>query len=213
MIDVIIADNQALTLKGVISILSDIDEINVTGIAATPGELEEMIIALKPQVIIIDHNYGHFLNAAQIIRIKEQFDFTHILILSNRQHRNEILELVNLGIKNYVFKDCSTEEIIDAIFTTARGEQFFCKSTLQVLFGNNLPPKRVDGAQLLSYRETEIVHLIAEGLANKDIAEKLYLSIHTIKTHRKNIIRKLGFTFKHASELILLLSYLNDFFI
>ena len=56
------------------------------------------------------------------------------------------------------------------------------------------------GASILTDREEKVVHLVAEGLTNKQIAEKLYLSFHTVKTHRKNIIKKLGFTFKNTAE-------------
>lgn len=209
MTNVLIADNQILTREGLITILSGCKDIDITGSASTLEELEHLLGNICPDVIILDIQY---FTASDMQYINSRYH-VNILILSNRQYKNEILQAIEHGIKNYIFKECSTEEIIDAIHATAKGEQFFCEKTMQTLFGHKLPPKKVDGLPLLSHRETEIVHLIAEGLANKDIAEKLYLSIHTIKTHRKNIIKKLGFTFKHASELILLLSYLNDLFI
>lgn len=213
MINVILADNQTLTREGVISLLANHKDINIIGIADSTEELKQMIWNYKPEVVIMDHNNGRDFSANDIQNIYAQFDFVHILILSNKQHRNEILEIINHGVKSHISKSCSLVEIVNAIYATARGEQFFCESTMQVLFGNKLPPKKAGGMPLLSSRETEIVQLIAEGNANKEIAEKLFLSIHTIRTHRKNIIKKLGFTFKHASELILLLSYLNDIFI
>lgn len=209
MINVLIADNQILTREGLITILSDCKDIDIIGSASTLNELEYLLTSLQAEVIILDIQD---FTTSDMQYINSRYN-VNILILSNRQHKNEILQAIEHGIKNYIFKECSTQEITDAIYATAKGEQFFCEKTMQTLFGHKLPPKKVDGMPLLSHRETEIVQLIAEGLANKDIAEKLYLSIHTIKTHRKNIIKKLGFTFKHASELILLLSYLNDFFI
>lgn len=209
MINLLIADNQILTREGLIAILSDYRNIHIIGSVSTLAELEQLLAGIRPEVIIMD--IQHF-SVSEILDIRSRYN-VQILILSNRQHKNEILQAIEHGIKNYIFKECSTQEITDAIHATAKGEQFFCERTMQTLFGHKLPPKKVDGMPLLSYRETEIVQLIAEGMANKDIAEKLYLSVHTIKTHRKNIIKKLGFTFKHASELILLLSYLNDFFI
>lgn len=213
MINILIADNQFLTREGLITVLTGIKDFHISGLASNPAELEEMLLEFKPEVIIIDHNYEHNFSNEDIKKIHARFHDTHILILSNKQQKQEILEAIDLGVKTYVLKECSTDEIINAVYATAKGEVFYCEKTMQTLFGNKLPPKKIDGVPLLSYRETEIVQLIATGLANKEIAEKLYLSIHTIKTHRKNIIKKLGFTFKHASELILLLSYLNDFFI
>lgn len=213
MIRVILADHQTLTREGVITVLSEIDDIDIVGIANSPEELKILIWKLKPNLVIMDHNGGRDYSANDIQNIYALFDFVSILMLSNKQQKNDILEITNHGIKTHISKECSRSELINAVYATARGEQFFCEITMQILFGNKLPPKKVNGMPLLSFRETEIVQLIAEGNANKDIAEKLFLSIHTIKTHRKNIIKKLGFTFKHASELILLLSYLNDIFI
>jgi DNA-binding NarL/FixJ family response regulator len=195
MINVLIADSQLLTREGIASILSGITDIYVTGVVTNRADLEEMISAYKPHVIIIDH-----LNNSEIKKINTKLDFAHVLVLSNKQQKSEILELVSLGIKALVSKDCSRQELIHAVYAAAKGKQFYCENILQTLFGNKITGKSVDDIPSLSYRETEIIHLIAEGMTNKQIAEKLFLSIHTIKTHRKNIIKKLGFTFKNTAE-------------
>jgi two-component system NarL family response regulator len=195
MINVLIADSQRLTREGIASILSGITDIDVKGLVTNRAELEEMISAYKPDVIIIDH-----LNNSEIKKINTRFNFAHVLVLSNKQQKSEILELVSLGIKALVSKDCSKQELIHAIYAAAKGKQFYCENILQTLFGNKITGKSVDDIPSLSSRETEIIHLIAEGMTNKDIAEKLFLSVHTIKTHRKNIIKKMGFTFKNTAE-------------
>jgi len=170
--------------------LADIVDIKVTGIAKSSVELQEMILNLKPQVVIIDHDYNQRFTINDIKNIQDQHQSIRILVLTNRQPRNKVLEVINLGIKNYVFKECSREELVIAVYTTANSEQFFCKNTFETLFGSKLLPERLDTASQLSSRETEIIQLIAAGMTNKEIAEKLFLSIHTIKTHRKNIIKK-----------------------
>lgn len=198
MPNVLIADNQFLTYKGMIASLSDITDIKIVGKAATQAELIQMIAQLKPDVVIVDHGYtGHF-NITELKNITLQFNFARVLILSNKQHKAEILDFINGGITNYINKTCNSDELIRAIYATAKGDQFFCTSVSQVLFGDTLPAGDIPQ---LSPRETEILHLITEGLPNKDIAEKLFLSVHTVKTHRKNIIKKLGFTFKNAAGL------------
>ena len=202
MINVLIADSQILTREGVKSMLSDIIDIRVIGIVKSSVELEQAIISLKPQVIIIDHDYNNKFSAEDIQNIKSKQEKIQVLILSNRTSRNKILDVINLGIKNYVFKECSREELVTAVYKTANGEQFFCKNTFETLFGNKLLPDREDYSNALSARETEIIQLIAAGMTNKEIAEKLFLSVHTIKTHRKNIIKKIGFTFKNAADLM-----------
>jgi DNA-binding NarL/FixJ family response regulator len=206
LIDVLIADNQTLTREGVKATLANIVDINIIGTATYAIELEQLLIARKPRVIILDPNYNQRFTAADIKHIKLKHSSTRVLVLSNRQSREEIQTLIDLGIKNYVFKECSREELVHAIYSAAKGEQFFCKNTFQTLFGNKLLPEKDDNIPQLSSRETELIHLIAEGLTNKEIADKLFLSVHTIKTHRKNIIKKLGFSFKNTTELAQLLN-------
>jgi DNA-binding NarL/FixJ family response regulator len=206
VINILIADNQTLTREGISSMLSNIIDIQVVGNAKSSIELEQMIANLKPQVLIIDHNYNQRFTIQDIKNIYSRFAFTRILVLSNRQSKNEILKVINLGVKNYVSKECSREELVHAIYTASKGEQFFCKNTFETLFGSKLLPEKDDATPALSSRETEIIHLIAEGMTNKEIAEKLFLSIHTIKTHRKNIIKKLGFTFKNTAEFASLIN-------
>lgn len=198
MINVLIADNQLLTREGVASILTGISDISISGQVNNRADLAQMIIAYRPDVIIIDH-----LNSSELKKINNHHDLSRVLVLSNKKQKGEILETLGLGIKNYISKECTRQELVHAIYATAQGKQFFCENTLQVLFGNKITGKNIDDTPLLSQRETEIVNLVTEGLTNKEIAEKLFLSIHTVKTHRKNIIKKLGFTFKNATELML----------
>lgn len=197
MITVLIADNQALTREGIIALLSPVKNISVVGCADTPGDLQKQINKYRPGVVVMDRYFG----TGEIVNLAEQFSSAHVLILSNSRQRDEIKALIDHGIKNYVSKACTSEELIEAIYATAKGQDFICDKTRDILFGDDLPADKVEEMPQLSAREAEIVHLIAEGLANKEIAERLFLSIHTIKTHRKNIIKKLGFTFKNAAEL------------
>ncbi len=210
MINVLIADHQTFTREGVISVLSTSSDIQVVGTATSLTELEQLFTQFKPEVIIMDYYFSPYITIQDFKKNHAQFKSAHILAFSNRQSKSEILDVIEQGVKNYICKECSRDELIMAIYATAKGEQFFCKNTLQELFGDRLPKKKDDNGPMLTFRETEIVRLIADGMANRDIAEKLFLSIHTVKTHRKNIIKKLGFTFKNASDLVFLLDYLND---
>jgi len=204
MINVVIADNQALIREGVIAILSGVADINVAGNASTTAELSQLIKSHQPDVIVIDDDFS--------AGISDQYKNSNFLILSNNQSREVIIRLINNGIKNHIFKKCSREEIIKAVYATAKRETFFCEQTLSLIRGGQ-DVTIVNSVASLTYREIEIAQLIATGMTTKDIAGKLFLSVDTIKTHRKNIIKKLGFTFKHASELIVALSYLSDMFI
>ena len=201
-------DNQLLTSEGLTAVLRDAESIKVIGEGKSLADIEQLTINLKPQVIIIDPFYNQFA-VDDIKNIHEQFAFAKILILSNRQQKEDIIELISIGIKHYICKECSYADIILAICATAKDEKFYCKITMQTLFGDQLALRENNESPMLSIRETEIIHLISAGMTNKEIAEKLFLSIHTIKTHRKNIIKKIGFTFKNAADLVLYTSKIN----
>jgi DNA-binding NarL/FixJ family response regulator len=208
MIKVLLADNQILTHLGITHSLAHIADIDITAKASNLLELEEQILSSKPDIMIIDHGYNKLLTLTHLLHIRSHYA-VRILVISNNRQRAEVMEVINSGIKNYISKTASHDELVRAIYATAKGEQYFCSGILRVLAENELPEKSIAGVHLLSTRETEIIYLIADGLPNKDIADKLFLSVHTVKTHRKNIIKKLGINFKNASELILLISYLS----
>jgi DNA-binding NarL/FixJ family response regulator len=213
VIDILIADNQMLTHEGIAAVLAPLKDIHVLGSVTSSALLDQMIRESEPQLVILDPDFDSAFNLGAIKEINARFNFTNVLVLSNNTQRNTILEVIEGGARSYISKDCRKDEFVTAIYASARGEAYFCEKVSKILFGDQVI--RTEGAEtpLLSSRETEIVHLIARGLTNKDIADKLYLSVHTIKTHRKNIIKKLGFTFKNAAELVLLIGYLNDLFI
>ncbi|MEN0052656.1 MAG: response regulator transcription factor [Mucilaginibacter sp.] len=213
MIDIVIADNQALTREGIISVLTPLKDIHLLGYASTPAVLDQMIREHEPKVVIIDYDFDHNFGPDEVKEINARFNFTNVLVVSNSQNRGNIMQIIDSGVKNHVSKYCPADEFIEAVYATANGVEYFCDSTSKILFGDKQLMHAVENAASLSSRETEIIHLIAKGLTNKDIADKLYLSVHTIKTHRKNIIKKLGFTFKNAAELVMLIGYMNDFFI
>jgi DNA-binding NarL/FixJ family response regulator len=207
MITVLLADNQALTREGTIALLTPVKDIKVMAIADTVAELKNLQQQHNAQVIVMDH----YFDIGGITELANYFSPAAIVILSNSQQRAEVQELIDSGIKNHVSKACDADELVDAIYAAARGDEFTCVKISRILYGSEQPAIKTDSISQLSSREAEIVHLIAEGLPNKDIAEKLFLSVHTVKTHRKNIIKKLGFSFKNAAELILVLGSLNDF--
>jgi DNA-binding NarL/FixJ family response regulator len=202
MINILIADNQVITREGIKSMLADIVDMRVTGCVKSRAELEQKIASQPPQVIIIDPNDNQCFTIADIIYLYKQYPLLHILVLTNKQPKAKVLAVLDTGIKNHVFKACSREELVTAIYKTANGAQFFCQNTFESLFGNKLLPEREEPVAVLSSRENEIIQLIAAGKTNKEIAGTLFLSIHTIKTHRKNIIKKIGFTFKNAADLM-----------
>ena len=160
------------------------------------GSIEELRLAAnkrKIDVIFGEFNYPGAFTKDSISAIKEAFPDVKILLMAKATHHDAVVELLKLGVDGYISTECEEDEIISAIYLLTKGERFFCKEVINVMFQKSVHPevKEESSGCILSSREQEIVSLIAIGNTNKDIAKTLNLSVHTIHTHRRNITKKL----------------------
>ncbi|TAL63251.1 MAG: response regulator transcription factor, partial [Bacteroidetes bacterium] len=148
----------------------------------------------NPQVLILDYTSLYF-SIDDISVIHKEFPAVNIMAITSPQSKNVVSKAMENGIVSHLLKDCGKDEIIEAIYSTAKGQKFFCGKILDIVLKEKdiITSEGVscDGIKL-SAREIEIIQNIAEGLSNKEIAERLFLSVHTVTTHRKNIMSKLG---------------------
>jgi DNA-binding NarL/FixJ family response regulator len=124
----------------------------------------------------------------------------YVLDISDVYTELEIKAVLKIGINAMLLKECDEEEIVEAIEVSVKGERFFCGTVLDILSGDKSKVPFSCEPISLSSRELEIIQLIAKGLTSKEMSEKLFLSHHTINTHRKNILKKLEV--KGTPELI-----------
>ena len=169
----------------------------IAGEANTSRELLELLGTFEVDVVIIDFTSSGF-DIDDLSRIKREFPKVRILAVTPEQSAQVLVDALRSGITSYVKKDCSFPEIIEAVKETNDGNMFFCGQILETVNEANLDVEDIDidafscEAVVISKRESEIIILIAEGYTNAQIAERLFLSAHTINTHRKNIMSKLG---------------------
>lgn len=187
---VIIVDANFLIREGIKSILCAQKNFDIVGEAENFQQLQSGLIKFKPDMIIIDPSAFTEIELNNLIADRK---FT-IMCLTEHNQREKIARVVKAGVDSYIFKDCDRQEMEEAIQATSVGQQYYCGKVLQAIaigdadIDKNYSCKAVN----ISSREGEIIKLIAEGNTNKEIAEKLFLSNHTITTHRKNIMNKLG---------------------
>jgi DNA-binding NarL/FixJ family response regulator len=198
---ILIADNQPLYVQGIRSLLNEKPDFNVVDVAADSGELIYKVLEIKPDIVILDYAIPGCFSLDDIQRIYTTSPETRILIVSTSQQKNDILEALKLGINNYILKLCDTEEFLSALEATAKKERFFCGKVIDAILDKHVPKTESCEGVALSPREIEIVRLISRGLSNQAIADSLFLSVHTVGTHRKNILRKLGLN--KSCELIM----------
>ena len=195
---ILVADTSELIRRGLSCLLSVMIEFDVPADVSTVEVLNETLKSFSPQLLVIDH-IALGLQLKDIIEIKKTYPKIHILGLTTYPDKNIVSKAFAAGVTSYLLKECDREEIIDAIKSTRKGKRFVCGKILAVLTASeelklNAAMVKLSSCEgsIITERELDIVRLIAEGLSNKQIADKLFLSQHTVNTHRKNIMSKLG---------------------
>jgi DNA-binding NarL/FixJ family response regulator len=188
----IIADAQPLTAAGVGSVLAEKHGISVIANISSSAELVSAVEKEKPDLLIADYNLPGYIGLADIKEAMGRSSKTNVLILSADNNKVSILDALQLGVKGYITKDCSLEEVGMAIQSTVKGEKFFCHKILDIVMEKHFSADVSNESPALTVRESEILTLIAHGHSTQAIADKLFLSPHTVQTHRKSIIKKLN---------------------
>jgi len=202
MTDVLLADNQPLTAAGITHFLADRDDVSIVGLVPDKTHLPDLLEKHAPGVLIADYKTPGYITIDDLRLVRDKFPEIHILVISSDNDKASIMEVLQLGIKAYVTKDCSREEVILAIQSAARGEKFFCHKILDIIMEKHFTPEpEAFEPSVLTARETEVLKLIASGYSTQKIADELHLSPHTIHTHRKSIIRKLSI--KSPTEFVI----------
>ena len=198
-IKVLISDFQFLTREGLIKLTESTQHFDLVGVLEDREQWMEQVTQGQPDVLILDYpEHQSDMNAALTEFIKLQS--SNILIVTNEAEKEHIQNLLSLGVKGIVTKRCSQTEIIHAIESVAKSNRFFCNSILEIVMAPHEEAIANCEPTDLSKREFEVLELIAKGHRTVDIAEKLFVSIHTINSHRKNILKKLNL--KSPAQLI-----------
>ncbi len=200
-ISILLIDDHAMVIEGMKAILQLIPTVSVK---ATANNAFEAMGALKQhdiQLCFLDINLPDISGIDLCLKIKKEFPQIHIIGLSTFSQRSYIAQMMQNGASGYLLKSATKEEIEEAINTIMLGKLFFNITSV--------PNNNEKDVPLLTRREKEILILIADGLTNNEIATKLFLSPHTIDSHRKNLFIKLdvnnvALLVKKASQLGLL---------
>ncbi len=197
---ILIADIQFLIMEGLKAFLDE--RYRITGCVSSKYELQKALLADVPEILIIDYSSLDFDSFDELRALRESHPKMGIIILTSSLTRNELIEYNNSGIKNILHKNTDAEEMQACLNAIQLGRKYYSDYTLDMMLDFNEKKGTADETiQHLTASEIEIVRLIAAGLTTKEIAIKKFISFHTVMTHRKNILRKLGVS--NSSELIM----------
>ena len=190
---ILLADGNEITNLGLLTFLKNKYEVSV---AKSSTEMDFFLSNSTFDIVLIDYASSNF-SFLDLKKIKSKWKKVKIIAISSSQS-STVAKAIQSGVQSHLKKTCDFGEIIDCIESTFEGEHFICGEILEdfkkysidltYLFANK---KRDCAGVKISDREIEIIKLIAEGNSAKQIASQLFLSSHTIHTHRKNIFSKL----------------------
>ncbi len=194
-IQVLVVDDHQIIIDGLKSILQDEETVQFAGGANTMQEALDFIAQHPVDVVVMDISMpGHSgIEITQII--KEQHPDIKILALTMHDEIDIIADMIDAGASGYLLKKANMNEVLDAIQTVARGERYL-GTKVQDIMMDEFSQRRSTRqqleyeSQLLTPREKEILQLMLREFTNEKIAEKLFISIRTVETHRRNIFTK-----------------------
>ena len=199
-VNVLISDFQYLTREGLVHLIEHDPGLELQGLVDQPEDLLSKTLESNPGVLILDYK-RHDAEILAILKKILDSKTTNVLVITNDDEKEHIQVLLDLGIKGIVTKRCSKSEIVGAIHSISRNNRFYCNRILDLLMDQKEADKEENcDPTSLSPREYEVLKLITKGYKTAEIADKLFVSVHTINSHRKNILKKLNL--KSPTELI-----------
>lgn len=193
-LQIVIADDHELFRDGFRAMLKKFPEINLAGEAENGQELIELVNKIRPDVVLTDIQMP-IMNGIDATRaILKDFSDTGVIALTMFNEENLIIDMLEAGAKGYLLKNTNKDEIVDAIYTVSRGNNYYCNETSSKLIGliaqSRFNPYKKTPKPVFTSREIEIIKLICDQFSNKEIANQLKLSVRTIEGYREKIQEK-----------------------
>jgi DNA-binding NarL/FixJ family response regulator len=194
-IRVLIADDHKIMLAGLRSLLEKQTDFEVVGEAENGRKAVKMALEKTPDVVVMDVSMPDLNGIEATTQIVESLKETKVIALSMHSDKRFVMGMLRAGASGYLLKDCASQELANAIYQVAAGKKYLSPEITGVVIDDFLLGGASEGVaatvSVLSAREREVLQLIAEGWSTKQIASHLYVSVKTIETHRRQIMKKL----------------------
>jgi len=196
MIRVLLAENHTMVRKGLKSLIEKETTIKVVGEANNGQEVLQLVEKVHPHVIVMDISMPILNGIDTTMKIKKQSPNINILMLSRHDAPEYIFHALKAGASGYLVKKSAPSELIIAIQSIYKGESYLSSCVSKVLIDNYTKTvetlSRIKKKEVLSDREIAVLKLLLNGNSTKELAKLLYISVNTVATHRRNIMKKLN---------------------
>lgn len=196
-IKIMLVDDHQIVRDGIKALLESLDNVQVIGEASNAKELLGKLSFSKPDIIVTDISMPDIsgIELTKIINEKEEFSGIKVLILSMFTNEDFIFNAIKAGAKGYLPKNTTRRELFEAVNTIYNGDEYFSESISNIILKSYVKKAQsedqTDKKESLSVRETEILKHFAQSMSNQEIADKLFISIRTVESHKNHIMQKL----------------------
>ncbi len=198
-VKIMIADDHQLIIDTITILLKDAPDMDVLEEANNGNEVLDILSRRKIDLVLMDIEMPELNGIDTTKAIRDRYPDVKIMALSGTKDGKTISKMLEAGASGYVLKNCTKDELVSAIRKVARGSKYFSSDVSEAIMNTFAEAKERQKSMQnvlqkdhLTVREIEIIRLIAEGLSNAEIAEKLIRSPRTIDTHRTNIMKKIN---------------------
>jgi DNA-binding NarL/FixJ family response regulator len=202
-IKVFIVDDHYMVIEGIHSLLQNENSIEWMGHASNAASCLSFLQQQKPDVILMDINLPDKSGIELCLEVKEKYPFIYVLGLSTFNQQSFIEKMITNGASGYLLKNATQQELMEGIETVVKGKQYLSFDAAVAI----RKPDTVNEIPIITRREKEVLELIAEGLTNNEMAERLFISSSTVDTHRKNLLAK--FNARNTASLVKIAMQLN----
>ncbi len=199
MIKVVFLNQYPIICEAFTSWMDDVDDVEIVGCTNNYDELFKFLILNEAHIVV---SVLYNLDPADIDyvrKIVQRFTKVKVLVLTLYKNEKFILRLIKAGAKGHLSGDAGKADFLEAVYTLRNGYEFYAKTITNFLLTNYLHDQgdikeleKERRKQNISPREMEVFKLFAEGMSNREIADKLFISVRTVETHKNNIMRKIN---------------------
>jgi len=186
-VSVVVAKFEDLVALGLTHLVTEDANLKLLADRVAPSAMERSIHQHAPDVAVL--NFGSLTSSAQVFQLHQAFPKSRLVVLANRPTAAECNQMLSFGATACLSKETQGRDVVHAVHLASRGMHVLPRSAAG---GGNLNGMRVKGSDLLTPREADVLELLQEGAANAQIAQALSIGLETVRTHARNIYRKLG---------------------
>jgi len=196
VISVVLIEDNRLVREGIIALLNRLSDINVVAAAASADA--DVLRSVTPHVVLLDLGLRSGDSLGIAVSVRKDFPDAKVIVMDLLPVHEEVVEYVNAGVSGFIMKDATLDDLVHCIRQVAQGAKVLPPAMMSTLFSQIARVAVARGrpatleAVRMTPREREVIDLIAEGLGNKEIAARLHIATHTVKSHVRNVMEKLA---------------------